>query len=88
MKLKHILSEVSTPQKIKKITITVSDPENSLEEFLKWSQNMGNIGHSAVVYADVNEYSKQNPFKGATKFYCDGDGADRIKDINIKYVEE
>lgn len=89
MKLRRILNEVSNPtQKLKKIIITASDPSNSLEEFLKWWKQMGDIGHSASVYADVNEYSKSNPLTSASKFYCDGDGADRIKDINIEYIEE
>jgi hypothetical protein len=64
-------------EKQKVITITCRDNEDSLENLLRHIQKAGNVGHSFSIIVDPKS-------KDATTFGWDGDGADRIEDINVK----
>lgn len=80
---KQKLKEAKTT---KTITITASDIEDTLEELLNAIKEIGNSGHGFSIEVD-REYDAEYE-DGAPKFYWDGDGGDKIKDIKVETLKE
>lgn len=66
--------------KMKVITITCRDQDNSLEDLLNHIQGAGNVGHSFPIIVDEGSEAKT--------FGWDGDGSDYIKKIKVEKGEE
>lgn len=63
-------------KKLKTITITCRDNEDSLESLLNHIKNTGNVGHSFSIIVDPEGDDTQ-------RFGWDGDGSDYIKEIKV-----
>jgi hypothetical protein len=63
-------------KKLKTITITCRDEEDSLESLIRHIQKAGNVGHSFSILVDPEGDEPK-------KFDWDGDGSDRIDDIQV-----
>jgi hypothetical protein len=75
MKFKKYINEEN--ENFTVITVTLRDPDNSLESFLKEIQTRANVGHSFSVLID-----KEGDDPISIGF--DGDGSFYLKDIEIK----
>ena len=81
LSLKKLLEKRRKPSR-KIITIEISDQSNEFEKLIKWWKQMGDIGHSALCHLDVEQKSDM------VKVFCDGDGSDRIYNIDVKYIQD
>lgn len=61
---------------LKTITITCRDHDNKLFKLIEYIKKSGNVGHSFSIIVDPEG-------DGTKKFYWDGDGSDRINDIEV-----
>lgn len=88
IKLKDIIKNLTEEKKSqvqsgkKRITIELNDSTGDFEKLIRWWESMGNIGHSAVIHCDVEQPSNM------VKFFCDGDGPDRIQSIKVEKINE
>lgn len=73
-----ILTEATTPDTT--ITVTARDPDSNLAKLLTCIKNVGGVGHSFSIVVDPDEPRGLSE----RKFFWDGDGADRIVDIDVK----
>lgn len=62
--------------KLKTITITCRDYDDSLEDMLRHIQKTGNVGHSFSIIVDPEGDDTR-------QFGWDGDGSDYIKDVTV-----
>lgn len=60
---------------MRKITVDCNDPENSLLRLLECIKKTGNVGHSFSIVVDPEDQGE--------KFFWDGDGADRIDQVEV-----
>ena len=73
-----------SPSYDKKITLVVTDPENTISELLSTIKKIGNQGHGFDIIVDPELKSENDEDGIKTEFYWDGDGSDKIKDITIE----
>lgn len=67
---------------MKDVHLTISDSEGQLRELFETIKDYTQMGHSFTVVVDPGDEDYEK------SFYIDGDGSDKINDIDIREVDE